>query len=227
MTFRLTKFALAAALSCFIATPSTAQEDTTETAPPDVTMTEKFESWSQQPFAFSAMVSNSRRSSPDFQFKIDNVRFRALFDAGRKKRNATLDCLELADECEIKGTAYMLFSEGRLQLNVTDINWLAVPAIDFDEKASRLHYCFRSATRDQKKFSSVVEAKLTVEDLERKQTTTLEPITPREISRGFEMLETAVTKCAGSRFRLPLGEYRIKVFTQSGDTFMDYYEEKG
>lgn len=102
------------------------------------------------------MVSNQRRSRPNFQFKIDNMRYQVLFDAGRKKRNAILDCLELADECEIKGTAFVLFKDSRMQMNVTDINWLAVPAVDFDEKASRLHYCFKSAMRYRKKFSGIV-----------------------------------------------------------------------
>jgi hypothetical protein len=187
-------------------------------------MQEAFEGWSKESFTFEAMVSNQRRSRPDFQFKMDNVRYQVLFDAGRSKRNAILDCLDLADECEIKGTAFMQFKDGKMQMNVTDINWLAVPAVDFDEKSMRLHRCFKYATRDRKKFSGIVEAKLKIEDLERRQGYSLEPISPREIGRGYEQLEIAVGDCSGRRFRLPVGEYRVKVFTQSGDTFMDYFE---
>ncbi len=224
MTFSLTKLALATALTFCSAFPSFAQ-DTTETAedtlPP---MSERFEEWTQNAFSFDAEVSNRRRSRPDFQFKIEGVRYQVLFDAGRAKRNAILDCLELVDACEIKGTAFMLFKDGKMQMNVTDINWLAVPAVDFDEKSARLHRCFKYATRDRKSFSGIVEAKLSIEDLERRQGYSLEPIQPREISRGYEQLEDALTRCVGSRFRLPVGDYRLKVYTQSGDVFMDYFE---
>ena len=68
------------------------------------------------------MVSNQRRTRPKSQFKIDTVRYNVLFDAGRQKRNAILDCLELSDEYEIKGTAFMLFKDGDMQINMNDIN---------------------------------------------------------------------------------------------------------
>ncbi len=223
MTFRISKIALAAALTFAFAGPSLAED--TEPTLPEKTMAETFAGWSKDQFTFDAMVSNQRRSRPDFQFKIDNTRYQVLFDAGRQKRNAFLDCLELADSCEIKGTAFMLFKDGRMQMNVTDINWLAVPAVDFDEKAARLHRCYKYASRDRKKFSGIVEAKLSIDDLERRQGYTLEPIAPREIGRGFEMLEDAVHNCMGSRFRLPVGDYTVKLYTQSGETFIDYLDE--
>lgn len=224
MTFSISKLAFAAALTCFSALPGFAQEttQTTEDTPPPIS--ERFDQWTQNAFSFEAEVSNRRRSRPEFQFLIEGVRYQVLFDAGRAKRNAILDCLELADACEIKGTAFMLFKDGKMQMNVTDINWLAVPAVDFDEKSARLHRCFKYASRDRKSFSGIIEARLTVEDLERRQGHSLEPIQPREISRGYEQLEDALTRCSGSRFRLPVGDYRLKVYTQSGDVFMDYFE---
>ncbi|MCO4825384.1 hypothetical protein OAC63_02600 [Amylibacter sp.] len=226
MNFRFPKLALVAAVTCVTAFPTFGQETSDTTAEPTPkTMAEVFEGWSLEPFSFEAMVSNQRRTRPEFQFKIDTVRYNVLFDAGRQKRNAILDCLELSDECEIKGTAFMLFKDGGMQMNVTDINWLAVPAVDFDEKAARLHRCFKSAGRDRKKFSGIVEAKMIITNLEKRQGYTLEPIKPREIGRGFEQLEDAVHNCSSSRFRLPVGEYHLKVFTQSGETFMDYFDE--
>ncbi|MEJ6708583.1 MAG: hypothetical protein QNK92_07260 [Amylibacter sp.] len=102
---------------------------------------------------------------------------------------------------------------------------MAVPAVDFEGKAARLHRCFKSAGRDRKKFSVIVEAKMSITDLEKRQGYTLEPIKPREIGRGFEQLEDAVYNCSISWFRLPVGEYRLKMFTQRGETFMDYFED--
>lgn len=222
----LKRASICTALCLGLASPIFAQgKSEEESLRPMPTLSEAFKTWSQVPFSFEALIDNKRRSRPDFQFKIDGVRYNVLFDAGRNKRNAILECLELADHCELRGTAFMVFENGKMELNVTDVNWLAVPAVDFDQVSSSLHRCYRHASRDRKKFSGIVEAKLVIEDLERRQGFSLDPIKPIEIGRGFEMLENAVTDCFIRRARLPLGEYHITIYTQSGEAVMDYFEE--
>ena len=226
MTFSFKSFAKAGVILALSALPlQAADEEASQGAAKMPTMKTAFEGWSAQSFTFEALVSNQRRSRPEFTFHIDKDRYYVLFDAGRKKRNAILDCLDLADSCEVKGTAFMLFEQGKMKMNVTDVTWLAIPAVDFEARASRLHHCFRRISNKRKKFSAVVEAKLSIHDLERKQDFSLEPVKPREISRGFEMLEDAMHNCSRSRMRLPVGDYRVKVYTQSGDVFLDYWED--
>lgn len=225
MTFNFTNLLRTGAFLALSALPLHAQE-TANSEPAEMpTMQQTFDVWTKQSFTFEAEVSNRRRSRPEFTFKIDNIQYQVLFDAGRTKRNAILDCLDLADACEIKGTAFMLFQNGRMQMNVADVTWLAIPPVDFDARASSLHRCFRRVADKRKKFSSVVEAKLSIHDLEKEQDFSLNPVKPREISRGFEMLEQAIHGCNRYRFRLPVGDYKVKVFTQSGDIFLDYWEE--
>lgn len=218
-------------IACFagaltMAVPSFAEEQATDESPAELkTMQERFTDWSAETFTFEGTVKNARRSRPEFQLRVNEVHYSVVFDAGRAKRTAVLDCLDLADECDIRGEALMIFGKGEMKLNITDITWLSIPEIDFDEKATRLHRCMKSAQRHKTIFASVVELKLNVLDLERRQAWDAEAIEPREETRGTELVREALSECFSSRFRLPIGSYRVKVFTQSAETFLWTWEE--
>ncbi|MEM9850520.1 MAG: hypothetical protein AAF761_00835 [Pseudomonadota bacterium] len=214
---------LAAVFVIFLGTQGAPADDAAAPTPPDLSA--RFSAWSAEPFAFSGQVSNQRRTRPDFRLLVGETTYPIIFDAGRAKRNAVLDCLELSDQCDIRGTGFMLFERGQMTMNITDITWLSIPPIDFDMQAMRFHRCVKAAARKRDPFASVVEAKLGVLDIEAAQTWQLEPVAPREGGRGYELLEVAVATCfQRHRMRLPVGEYRLKVFTQSGETFLSYFD---
>lgn len=211
-----------------LATQATASDGTTPVDPDGMpTLEERFATWSTQPFRFDGEIENMRRSTPDFSMTVGGRRYPIVFDAGRAKRNAMLDCLELSDTCDVKGTGFMVFEDRTMKLNVTDITWLSIPPVDFDEKATRIHRCVKNARGKQSAFSSVVLARLDVLDLDKAQAVELTPLEPREGGRGFELVRDAVHLCFGryGRMRLPVGQYELKVYTQSAETFLKYSED--
>ena len=203
----------------------TATEAATEGGAELPSLGKRFEEWTSEALTFSGVVTNRRRSRPDFSIQVDDVRYSVLFDAGRAKRNAILDCLDLSYSCELKGTGFMRFEHGKMKLNVTDVTWLAIPAIDFDVVGLQFHRCVRSEQYKRKKFASVVEAKLEILDLNRPPSYTLEPVKPRDGGRGFDIVDRSVEDCMRRSIRLPVGSYSMKVFTQSSDVFLDYWDE--
>lgn len=221
---RAGKFSITTAFLCaMLAGPVAATED--DAGLP--TLSERFATWETQAFRFEGQIQNTRRSKPDFQLTIDGKRYPLLFDAGRAKRNAMIECLELSDVCDVKGVGFIVFGDRTTKLNVTDITWLSIPVIDFDEKATRIYRCVKRAQGERSRFSSVVTARLQVMNLDRPQRIDLTPLEPREGGRGFELVEDAVRNCFSryGRLRLPVGDYEVKVYTQSGETFLRYYEE--
>lgn len=208
-------------LAMAMATVAVAQDTAT---PP--TLSERFDQWSREPLSFAAEIRNQRRSSPDFYLSINGIRYKVLFDAGREKRQALLDCLDLSDACDLRGRGFMLFEKGALVLNVTDVSWLSIPPVNFDEQASRFHNCIRNSKRTRDSFAAIVEARLDVLDVGKPQGWALSPVDPREGGRGFELVHDAVADCMRHRVRLPVGRYQLKVYTQSAETFFSYWEHE-
>ncbi|MEM7437957.1 MAG: hypothetical protein AAF393_00050 [Pseudomonadota bacterium] len=204
---------------------NTSETEAAETAQTLPALSTRFEEWSTQAFTFEGSVTNMRRSSPEFNLRMGKVSYSTIFDAGRAKRTAVLDCLDLSDACDIRGEAFLVFEGGKMVVNITDITWLSIPEIDFDEKAARLHRCVKNAQRKERSFAAVVELRLNVLDLERSQAWDAEVYAPREGGRGPDMVLKALNDCFRTRFRLPVGAYRVKVFTQSAETFLWTWEE--
>lgn len=150
-----------------------------------------------------------------------DVEYPVVFDAGREKRQALLGCLEKADKCKATATAFMLFESGNMQLNITDIHQAFVPPVDFEQESHKLTQCYVIANRRAKGVEGNIEAKLTVEDISFPQTHRFEPVIPQDISPAFDLLVDAVKSCSGNRYRLPVGEYRLKVQTLTGTTFLE------
>lgn len=179
-----------------------------------------YENWGKTAFSIDAMASIDKRSPNGFKFSVEGVEYPVVFDAGRKKRQALLECLEKADKCKATATAFMLFEAGTMQLNITDIHQAFVPPVDFDQESHKLTQCYAMENRRVKGVPGEIEVKLTVADINFPQAHLFEPVMPVKISPQFDLLVDAVKSCGGNRYRLPVGEYGLKTQTLTGTTFL-------